>query len=143
MVRTLMLLTVSALVVLRATSAAAPALSDERQALPRTVDFGPDDPVPRDPLHYKVEFENEHVRAVRVRYGPKEKGISHEHRCGRVTVFLTPLHQTLQRPDGTRTESRANAGDARWSTPDRHADENLAGDIELVYVDVKSSCPSR
>jgi hypothetical protein len=69
----------------------------------------------------------------------------HEHRCGRVTVYLTPLHQNLRRPNGEIVESRAKAGDARWGTPDRHEDENLADTpIELVYVDVKSACnPSR
>lgn len=108
------------------------------------VDFGKDDPVPKDPQHYKVELENEHVRVVRVRYGPREKGVLHEHRCGRVNVFLTPLHQTLLNADGTRTESRANPGEARWSAPARHSDENMAAaPIELVYIDVKSACPSK
>ena len=107
----------------------------------RVVDFGPLDPVALDTRHYTVELENEHVRVVRVRYSARERGILHEHRCGRVTVFLTPLHQGLRRPNGEAIESRANAGDARWGTADRHSDENLAdAPIELVYVDVKSAC---
>ena len=32
------------------------------------------DPVAVDTKHYKVEFENEHVRVLRVHYGPHEKG---------------------------------------------------------------------
>jgi len=109
------------------------------------VDFGPLDPVALDKTHYRVELENEHVRVVRVRYAPKEAGIPHEHRCGRVTVYLSPLHQSLTRAaTGEKTESRATTGEARWSTPDRHSDVNLDdAPIELVYVDVKSACGGR
>jgi hypothetical protein len=112
------------------------------QAPPRAVDFGPLDPPTLDKTHYTVELENEHVRVVRVRYAPKEAGILHEHRCGRVTVYLSPLHQSLTRAaTGEKTESRAKSGEARWSTPDRHTDVNLDDTpIELVYVDVKSAC---
>ena len=109
----------------------------------RVVDFGPLDPVALDKRHYSVELDNEHVRVVRVRYSARERGMLHEHRCGRVTVFLTPLHQTLRRPNGEMTESRASAGEVKWGTADRHSDENLAdAPIELVYVDVKSACGS-
>jgi hypothetical protein len=111
------------------------------QAPVKTIDFGPDDPVAKDREHYAVELENEHVRVVRVKYAARERGLLHEHRCGRVTVYLTPTHQTLTRPNGDVSESRANAGETRWSTPDRHEDVNLDDTpIELVFVDVKSAC---
>ena len=111
------------------------------QAPTRSMDFGPDDPVAKDQQHYAVELENEHVRVVRVKYAAHEPGLLHEHRCGRVTVYLTPTHQSLTRPNGEVTESRAKAGEARWGGPDRHEDQNLdATPIELVYVDVKSAC---
>jgi hypothetical protein len=32
-----------------------------------------EDPVKVDPKHYKVEFENDRVRVVRIKYGPGEK----------------------------------------------------------------------
>ena len=32
------------------------------------------DPMTVDPTHYKVEFENEHVRVLRIHFGPHEKG---------------------------------------------------------------------
>src|SRR3954470_23754196 len=35
------------------------------------------DPAAVDAKHYKVEFENEHVRVLRVHYGPHEKGATH------------------------------------------------------------------
>ena len=111
------------------------------QAPARPVDFGPDDPVAKDQKHYTVELENEHVRVVRVKYAPREAGILHEHKCGRVNVYLTPVHQSLKRANGEVNETRAKAGEARWGGPDRHEDLNLdATPIELVFVDVKSAC---
>jgi quercetin dioxygenase-like cupin family protein len=38
-----------------------------------------DDPVRVDPKHYKVEFENERVRVVRIKYKPGEKSVMHSH----------------------------------------------------------------
>jgi quercetin dioxygenase-like cupin family protein len=37
------------------------------------------DPVQVDSKHYKVEFENEQVRVLRITYGPHEKSVMHEH----------------------------------------------------------------
>ncbi len=59
------------------------------------------DPVKVDPRHYRVEFENEQVRVLRVVYGPGEKSPMHEHRPY-TAIFLTdggPFRFTL--PDGT------------------------------------------
>jgi hypothetical protein len=113
------------------------------QARARAIDFGPDDPVKKDPRHYHLEFENDDVRVVRATLGAGERGILHEHPCGRVVVYLTPVHQALVRAaTGERTEARAAQGDVRWSTPDRHTDENLADKpFEVLSIDVKSACP--
>ena len=45
-------------------------------------------PVAVDGKHYKVEFENEHVRVLRVHYEPREKGQTHEHIPNRVVLYL-------------------------------------------------------
>src|SRR5580693_423719 len=36
------------------------------------------DPLKADPKHYSLEFENDQVRVLRVRFGPHEKGVLHE-----------------------------------------------------------------
>ena len=41
-----------------------------------------------DGKHYKVEFENEHVRVLRIHYEPHEKGETHEHILNRVVLYL-------------------------------------------------------
>lgn len=46
------------------------------------------DPVKVDPQHYKVEFENEYVRVLRVTFGPGDKGAQHEHILNRVVFYL-------------------------------------------------------
>jgi len=38
-----------------------------------------EDPVKVDPKHYKVEFENDGVRVLRVKYGAREKSVMHSH----------------------------------------------------------------
>ncbi len=38
-----------------------------------------DDPVKVDSKHYKIEFENDRVRVVRIKYGPGEKSVMHSH----------------------------------------------------------------
>jgi quercetin dioxygenase-like cupin family protein len=37
------------------------------------------DAVKADPKHYKVEFENEKVRVLRITYGPNERSEMHTH----------------------------------------------------------------
>lgn len=47
-----------------------------------------DDPVRVDSKHYKVEFENDRVRVVRISYAPGERSVMHSHPES-VAVFLT------------------------------------------------------
>ena len=37
------------------------------------------DPAKVDAKHYKLEFENDQVRVLRITYGPGEKSVMHEH----------------------------------------------------------------
>jgi hypothetical protein len=37
------------------------------------------DPVKVDPQHYKVIFENDQVRVLKIHYGPHEKSVMHSH----------------------------------------------------------------
>ena len=46
------------------------------------------DPTQVDTKHYKVEFENDKVRVLRIAYGAGEKSVMHEHPDA-VAVFLT------------------------------------------------------
>jgi len=95
------------------------------------------DPVKVDPKHYKVEFENEQVRVLRIRYGRGEKSVMHEHPAS-VAVFLTSQHSKFTMPDGKTEETNAKAGETRWLAAGKHLPENL-GDkpFTLILVELK------
>src|SRR6516162_1914362 len=46
------------------------------------------DPTIVDTTHYKVAFENEHARVLRIHFGPNEKSPVHEHSLNRVVLYL-------------------------------------------------------
>lgn len=71
------------------------------------------DPVKVDASRYKVMFENEFVRVLRIHFGPHEKGENHEHRLNRVVLYLND--QTGGKKDETRIAGAAT-----------HVEENTA-----------------
>src|SRR5712664_3545531 len=92
------------------------------------------DPVKVDAKHYKVEFENDQVRVLRIHYEPSEKSVMHEH-PNAVAVFLTDDHVKFNLPDGKSEEATNKAGETLWTAGGKHLPENL-GDkpMELILV---------
>ena len=83
------------------------------------------DPVAVDPQHYTVDFENEFVRVLRVRFGPGEKGATHEHILNRVVFYLND-------------QPNAKADDVRMSGAATHAESNdSARPAERIAVELK------
>jgi len=66
-----------------------------------------EDPVKTDPRHYKVEFENDRARVVRIQYGPGEKSVMHSHPES-VAVFLTDAHAKSLRLSNEKHEMRTS-----------------------------------
>lgn len=101
------------------------------------------DPVKVDPKHYKVEFENDQVRVLRISYGPYEKSIMHEHPAG-VAVFLTDSHVKMTLPGGKNRDEHGKAGQAIWTAAEKHQPENL-GDkpFELILVELKTKMAAK
>lgn len=96
------------------------------------------DSVEMDPDHYRVVFENERVRVLRVTYGPNEKSVMHEH-PGAVAVFLTDDQEfRFTAPDGTTEEVSSEIGEAVWREAGAHLPENLTDrDQEVILVELK------
>src|ERR1700724_1184602 len=96
------------------------------------------DPIKVDAKHYKVEFENDRVRVLRITYGPHEKSVMHHH-PGSVAVFLTDGQTRFTTPDGKTQDVPQKAGSVQWSEAGAHLPENL-GDkpFELVLVELKA-----
>ena len=96
-----------------------------------------EDAVKADPQHYTVEFENDKIRIIRVKYGPGEKSLMHSHGPN-VAVFLTGATVRMTSADGTSEESTTPAGTAGWSDAQEHLPENLSGEpLEVVLVELK------
>jgi len=96
------------------------------------------DPLKVDPKHYKVEFENDQVRVVRVKIGAKESVPMHEHSLDRVVVYLTDQDFKITAPDGKVTMAKHKAGDVGFSNPGTHSEENLSDKpFEIVVVELK------
>ncbi len=95
------------------------------------------DPVQVDAKHYTVEFENDRVRVLRVRYGPREVSVVHRHPAA-VGVFLTDVHARFTFPDGKAEEQNIRAGDVVAYPAGEHLPENLSDrPLELVLVELK------
>jgi hypothetical protein len=67
------------------------------------------DPVQTDPKHCKLEFENEKVRVLRIRFGPKERSEMHTH-LPMVAIFLTDQRSRHTYSDGTSEEMKGKPG---------------------------------
>jgi quercetin dioxygenase-like cupin family protein len=95
------------------------------------------DPVTVDAKHYKVEFENENVRVLRVTYGPHEKSVMHAH-PNAVAVFLTDGETKFTMADGKVEDHPVKAGTSQWTPAMTHLPEN-AGDkpFSLLVVELK------
>jgi quercetin dioxygenase-like cupin family protein len=98
---------------------------------------GKADPVKVDPKHYKVEFENESVRVLRISYAPGEKSVMHYH-PGSVAVYLNDGNARMTTPDGKSVDTAIKAGAASWAPAGSHLPQNV-GDksFEVIVVELK------
>jgi quercetin dioxygenase-like cupin family protein len=96
------------------------------------------DPVKLDPKHYKVEFENDQVRVLRITYGPHEKSVMHDHPPN-VAIFLTDAQARFTLHDGQSVEPPMKAGGTAWDPGGQHLPENM-GDkpFEVILVELKT-----
>lgn len=83
------------------------------------------DPTVVDTTHYKIEFENDQVRVLRVHYGARETGAPHEHMLNRVVVYMND-------------QPGAKADDVRMSGPATHTERN-DGDqpADRIAIEIK------
>jgi quercetin dioxygenase-like cupin family protein len=93
-----------------------------------------------DPERYRIEFENDLVRVMRVTTGPREKLGMHKHpETWAVVVYLTDQNMRQTLADGSKRENHYKAGQVRYVAKDQaHADENLSDQrFELIRVELK------
>ncbi len=96
------------------------------------------DPLKLDRKHYKLEFENDQVRVVRVRFGPKESIQMHEHQLGRVVFYLTDAEIRVTDAEGKATLTPRKAGDLVPGGPAKHREENTTDKVvEAIMTEFK------
>ena len=96
------------------------------------------DPVKVDPKHYKVEFENDQVRVLRINYGPHEKSVMHDHPAGQV-IYVTDSHVKFGLPGGKSEEMQGKAGQTAWAPAGKHLPENMSDKrLEGILVELKA-----
>jgi hypothetical protein len=83
------------------------------------------DPAIVDKKHYKVEFENDQVRILRVHYAPHDKGEEHEHILNRVVLYVND-------------QPGAKADDVRISGAGTHTEQNASDQpADRIAVEIK------
>ena len=83
------------------------------------------DPVVVDARHYKVEFENDRVRVLRVHYDARETGALHQHLLNRVVVYMND-------------QPGAKADEVRMSGPATHTEQNASDQpADRIAVELK------
>ena len=97
------------------------------------------DPVQVDPKNWKVEFENDQVRVLRVKIDPHGKLGMHEHPAN-LLITLTDGRVKDIFPDGKTAEREFKAGQATWRPAVKHANENLTDKpTESILVELKAT----
>ncbi len=95
------------------------------------------DPVAVDPKHYTVELENEKIRVLRIKYGPREKSVMHGHPA-LVAIMVTDCHARFTYPDGKTEDITAKAGEVRQFSAFTHLPENLSDKpFEVIGIELK------
>jgi hypothetical protein len=83
------------------------------------------DPLRADPRHYSLVLENNQVRVLRARFGPKEQGEMHEHSLNHIVVYLND-------------QARGKTGEVRLDEPMKHTEQNpLDHSVERIAIDLK------
>ena len=101
------------------------------------------EPTKVDAKHYKVEFENDKVRVLRVSYGPKEKSAMHEHPDA-TAIFLTDGNIKMTFPDGKTINDTVKAGSVRFTPAAKHQPENMSDKpFELILVELKDKAAAK
>ena len=103
----------------------------------RPADVFPD-AVTADPAHYKLSFENDLVRVLRVKYGQGEKSVMHKHNASCV-VFLTDQTFNFSLPDGTTEPASVPAGALGCGDGNVHLPQNISSAAaEFVMIEFKN-----
>ena len=96
------------------------------------------DPVATNPTHYKVIFENDHVRVLEYTDQPGDRTTPHEH-PNSVMVTLSSFRRRLYAGDVER-DVDISAEKASWLPAQQHSGHNIGETpTHVIFVELKDS----
>jgi hypothetical protein len=91
-----------------------------------------------DTLHYRLDFENEKMRVLRLTLKPSETVPMHDDKNALV-VCLKECHVRFTSPNGRSEDIHMEAGTSRWINGETRSDKNLGTKpVEMLFVETKS-----
>lgn len=126
----------------QAQSHSAPTAAATRQRVPDKPPSLSLDAVKVAPDHYKVDFENDLVRVVRLHYGPHEKSALHDHPGNSLGIYLTDFDAKITASDGRSAEVHGKPGGTLWRARavTHKSSENLSDKpMEALWVELKQA----
>jgi hypothetical protein len=92
-----------------------------------------------DPLHYRLDFENEKMRVLRLTLKPSETVPMHDDKEALV-VCLKECHVRFTSPNSRSEDVHLDAGATRWIYGDTRSEKNLGTKpIEMPFIEIKST----
>jgi hypothetical protein len=116
--------------------------ADETMPDHQVVDHKPTDSTIVDPAVHQVILENEHVRVINARAAHGWKSAMHSH-PPMLVIVLGSGRQKVTWPDGSTQIVDLNPGTVVWQdNAFDHSWELLAGEVDVMLVEVKSAKPT-
>lgn len=99
------------------------------------------DPVKIDSAHYKVLFENDTVRVLKIAYAPGSKSTMHQHPDS-IVVPLAASHVRFHLPGGKSEEMNLPNESAIYTPAGTHTPENIGTTpVDALLVEFKAAKP--
>lgn len=96
------------------------------------------DPIEASPEHYKLLFENDHVRVLEMKLKAGQIDNQHSHPSETV-YFVKGSSVRVHLPEGEAVEAEFPDGGVMWHEPWTHRVENVgSSDLEAIIVESKT-----
>jgi hypothetical protein len=97
------------------------------------------DPLKVAPKNFALIFENDQVRALRLKVGPHESVPMHEYTLSHLTVCMSDLNARITPAAGEAEVATHKTGDFNWSLASQQKIENLSDQpFETVILEMKT-----
>ena len=101
------------------------------------------DAVKVDPTHYKVVFENESVRVLKIGYAPGGKSTMHQHPDS-IVIPLSASKVQFALPDGKKQDSELANEAPQYTPAGTHNPTNVGtGPVDALLVEFKTAAPGK